>query len=92
MARSTTRFARVAAAALAAALVAVAAPPARADWDSARKFFAENVKNPDWKVRRNAYGALQDHDGAPAAAMILVNLAVETSRPSSRPPWTCSGP
>ncbi|MBL9086706.1 MAG: hypothetical protein JNM10_06155, partial [Planctomycetia bacterium] len=56
---------------LSACLLVVGAPSARADLDSARKFFADNVKAPEWKARRSAYGAFQDHDGGPAAAAIL---------------------
>ena len=62
---------------LAFAAVAVA-PPARADFDSAKKHFSDNVKAPDWKARRSAYGAFQDHDGGPAAAAILAAATTET--------------
>lgn len=63
---------------LGASLLGVSAPVARADLDSARKFFADNVKAPEWKARRSAYGAFQDHDGGPAAAAILAAAGAET--------------
>jgi len=60
------------------AAVLASAMPARADLDSAKKYFADNVRAPDWKARRSAYGAFQDHDGGPAATTILGAVATET--------------
>lgn len=51
---------------------------ARADYESAKKYFLDNVKSPEWKARRSAYGAFQDHDGGPAATLLLQQVAAET--------------
>ncbi|MFO0931340.1 MAG: HEAT repeat domain-containing protein [Planctomycetota bacterium] len=72
------RARRVAVLVAAFVLASAAAPAARADFESAKKHFADNVKAPDWKARRSAYGAFQDHDGGPAAATILAATATET--------------
>jgi hypothetical protein len=50
---------------------------ARADFESAKQLFLGRMKSADWKERRGAYGALSDHDGAPAAALILQSAATE---------------
>jgi hypothetical protein len=50
---------------------------AAADLESAKKLFLENVKKPDWKSRRTAYGALSDHDGTVAAKTILDSVQGE---------------
>jgi hypothetical protein len=52
-------------------------PPAAADLESAKKHFLDNVKKPDWKSRRSAYGALSDHDGTVAARTILDSVLEE---------------
>lgn len=75
---SLRRARRLAVAVAALAFACAAAPAARADFDSAKKHFTDNVKAPDWKARRSAYGAFQDHDGGPAAATILAATATET--------------
>lgn len=75
--RPPSRRSRLAACAVVAALVGPVAP-VEADFDSAKKFFAENVRAPDWKARRSAYGAFQDHDGGPAAAAILGAVGAES--------------
>jgi hypothetical protein len=75
---SLRRARRTLVAVLLAFAAAAVAPPARADFDSAKKHFSDNVKAPDWKARRSAYGAFQDHDGGPAAAAILAAATTET--------------
>jgi hypothetical protein len=62
---------------LAAFLVFVSARGARADFESAKQLFLGRMKSADWKERRGAFGALADHDGAPAAALILQAVATE---------------
>lgn len=51
---------------------------ATADYESARRFFAENVRSSDWKARRSGYGAFEDHDGTAAAKAILDAAGAET--------------
>lgn len=60
-------------------LLSASPRPATADFESAKKLFLDNVKSPDWKARRSGFLALGDHDGGPAAALILAALPAETN-------------
>jgi hypothetical protein len=48
---------------------------ADADWDSAKTFFAKNVKSGEWMQRRAAYQALCDQDRGEAVDAILASLS-----------------
>src|SRR5262245_8712262 len=63
--------------ALALVMAAATARPAAADLESAKRLFLEKVKSTDWKERRLAYGTLPDHDGGPAARLILDHILEE---------------
>lgn len=78
MAPSRPVASALATALLAACALVVGARPARADFESAKKYFLDNVKSPEWKARRSAYGAFQDHDGGPAATLLLQQVGAET--------------
>ena len=50
----------------------------RADYEAAKRQFQEHAHAADWKERRDAYRALTDHDGGPAATLILQALGTES--------------
>src|SRR5688572_24948523 len=74
MVRPALARALVATASASLLVLAAGGPSARtasADLESAKRLFLDNVKKPEWKARRTAYGALSDHDGTVAARTIL---------------------
>jgi len=65
--------------ALVAGLSLLAASPAAADFDAAKKSFQDGLAQTDWKTRRAGYQALLDYDGGPAAQAVLAALGAETN-------------
>jgi HEAT repeat protein len=74
VARLLARSRLVALFALAFSLVA---GEASADWKDSQKAFREAVRNPDWKLRKQAYQGMLDQDRAEAVDEILAALAKE---------------